>query len=129
MQAAQAGVQDPEELLQIKLQGNVNKFVNRAQLRFGEIKAVYIEEADAATTGEGVKAAYTKAENAARALLTEIENTMQEEVLSVAPAFDLSEANEKINTMLQEAQIEVLIVDAQKNSQLSVRDFKTGFLG
>jgi cell pole-organizing protein PopZ len=42
---ASAGKTDPEELLQIKLTSQVNKFVTRAGLRFGEIKAEFITAA------------------------------------------------------------------------------------
>jgi hypothetical protein len=52
---------------------------------------------------------------------------MQDDILSVAGQYDLTDAYSKINTMLDEATIEVQIVDAQKRSQLAVRDFKTQF--
>jgi cell pole-organizing protein PopZ len=42
---ATTGKTDPEELLQIKLTSQVGKFVTRAGLRFGEIKAEFITAA------------------------------------------------------------------------------------
>jgi hypothetical protein len=48
--AATAGVQDPEELLRIKLDQQVRKYVGEAILRIGDIKSTFKTAANAATS-------------------------------------------------------------------------------
>jgi hypothetical protein len=47
--AASAGVQDPEELLRIRMEGLVNQFITGAELQLGDIKTTFNRSALEAT--------------------------------------------------------------------------------
>jgi len=72
--AASAGVQDPEELLKIKLDAQVNKFVGSAALSLGDVVSTFMNEAGASGSRDEVLAAYDRAESGARQLLASIES-------------------------------------------------------
>jgi hypothetical protein len=63
-----------------------------ADLQLGNVKSTFNKDAKAATTKAEVSSAYTRAESAAIQLLGAIDTKMQDEILSVAPGYDLGPA-------------------------------------
>jgi hypothetical protein len=63
--ADSAGVQDPEELLKLKLVAMANKFIARADLAIGGIKLTFSDAAEAANSTADVTAAYEAAAQSA----------------------------------------------------------------
>jgi hypothetical protein len=71
-----AGVQDPEELLRIKMNGLVNKFINGAEMQLGAIKSTFNKTALEATEPQQVISAYETAASQATQLMATIDRDM-----------------------------------------------------
>lgn len=95
-QAESAGVQDPEELLRIKLNSTASRFVGEVGMRLGAIKKTFNDESTRATSRDGVLAAYDKSEAAAIQLMNTVEQAMADEILTQYPSFDLEPYRESI---------------------------------
>lgn len=99
----------------------------QADLRLGQIKSDFEKESQAATTKDEVQAAYNKGESGAIQLLAAIDTKMQEEILAVAPGYDLEPAQNQINLILTAVRVEVELNLARQKANFDLREIQKNF--